>query len=347
MTVRPAGDEDPSHSFVLPDLATVLDVRAAGGRLILSDSIAAGTKVVIASPLGLPIAVDGIPYRGNIVVQLDPDGELSVVNFVDLEQYLYAVVGSEMPASWPAAALEAQAIVARTYAIGRLGIRDDVGYDLVAGDQDQAYAGIDAESPSTLLAVDATRGDILVYDGQIVHTYYSADDGGFTASGEELSDPQPYLQARRDPYAIGSPDSAWSAAVPATEFAQAIDAIDSNVGTLTRISAGSADASGRLETVSVLGTAGSTTLSGFDFRRLAGRRAVRSTRIFGLWLDGDEIRVSGAGFGHGVGMSQWGARTMAASGLGFVDILKFYYAGTALTTIADAPSNAPSSVTGP
>jgi stage II sporulation protein D len=347
LTVRPTSDVDPSHSFVLPDVATVLDVRAKNGRLVIADSIQVGTKVRIESPLGLPIEVDGAPYRGSIVVQLDPDGALTVVDFVDLEQYLYGVVGSEMPASWPTAALEAQAIVARTYAVGRLGIRDDVGYDLVAGDQDQAYGGVNSESPTTIFATDSTRGQILVYDGQIVHTYYSADDGGFTANGSALSDPQPYLKAKPDPYALGSPDSAWSAMIPAADLAQSLDAYYTNVGDLTGIAPGPADESGRIESISVFGTLGSATLSGFDFRRLAGRRAVRSTRISALALDGTRIHVSGSGFGHGVGMSQWGARGMAAAGIGCLDILRFYYSGTELTTIADGPLYSSPSVAGP
>lgn len=347
LTVRPTSDVDPARSVVLPDVATVLDVRAQNGRLVIANSIQVGTKVLIASPFGLPIDVNGAPYRGSIVVQLDPDGALTVVDFVDLEQYLYGVVGSEMPASWPTAALQAQAIVARTYAVGRLGIRDDVGYDLVAGDQDQAYGGVDSESPSTILAADSTRGEILVYDGQIVHTYYSADDGGFTADGSALSDPQPYLKAKPDPYALGSPDNEWSATIAAADLAQSVDAYYTNVGDVTGIESGPSDESGRLESISIFGTLGSATLSGFDFRRLAGRRAVRSTRITALALEGSRIRVSGSGFGHGVGLSQWGARSMAASGMDCLDILRFYYGGTALTTIADAPAYAAPPVVGP
>jgi stage II sporulation protein D (peptidoglycan lytic transglycosylase) len=269
------------------------------------------------------------------------------VNIVDLEQYLYGVVGSEMPSSWPAAALKAQAVVARTYAIGRLGIRDDLGYDLIAGEADQAYQGIDGESAAVIAAVDATRGAILVFDGQIVHAYYSADDGGFTADGAALSDPQPYLVPLRDPYATGSPDRSWSARVDAAEFAQSVNALIAPVGSLTDVSMGSTDISGRLRSVLVSGSRGTTSLSGFDFRRLAGRHLVRSTRISSVSLNGRVIRVMGTGFGHGVGMSQWGARTMAANRFDFAGILRFYFRGTALTTIADTPQNAPLTSDGP
>jgi len=347
LLVRPLDQTVPALPFVAPDLATVLDLRASAGHLTIAGSIPAGQKIAIVSPLGSPIAVDGMPYRGSFIVQVDPDGEITVVNVIDLEQYLYGVVGSEMPASWPAAALKAQAVVARTYAIGRLGIRDDVGYDLVAGEADQAYRGIDGESPAVVAAVDSTRGTILVYDGQIVHAYYSADDGGFTADGGALSDPQPYLVPIRDPYAAGSPDRYWSASVSASDFAQSVNAYVAPVGSLTGVSMGSTDSSGRLESVRVTGSAGTTALSGFDFRRLAGRHLVRSTRISSVALDGRVIRVLGTGFGHGVGMSQWGARTMAANRFDYPGILRFYFRGTALTTIADAPSNAPLTSSGP
>jgi stage II sporulation protein D len=333
--------------LLAPDLSTVLDIRAAAGRLTIAGSIPAGQRIGIESPLGLPIAVDGTPYRGSLIVQVDPDGEMTVVNVVDLEQYLYGVVGSEMPAAWPVAALRAQAVVARTYAVGRLGIRDDVGYDLVAGESDQAYRGIDGESQAVASAVDATRGVILVYEGQIVHAYYSADDGGFTADGADLSDPQPYLVPVRDPYASGSPDRSWSAQVDAADFAQSVNALIAPVGSLIAVTIGSFDDSGRLRSVHVTGSAGTTALSGFDFRRLAGRHLVRSTRISSVSLDGRVIRVSGTGFGHGVGMSQWGARTMAAQSFDYAGILRFYYKGSALTTIADAPASVPLPGSGP
>jgi stage II sporulation protein D len=347
LIARPLDATAAGSPFVAPDLSTVLDLRVEAGRLTIAGSIPAGQKLSITSPLGLPIAIDGKPYRGSVIVQVDPDGDITVVNVIGLEQYLYGVVGSEMPSAWPAAALEAQAVVARTYAIGRLGIRDDVGYDLVAGEADQAYGGIDGESQAVVAAVDATRGVILVYDGQIVHAYYSADDGGFTADGAALSDPQPYLEPVRDPYATGSPDEAWSASVDASDFSQALNALVAPVGSLTAIAMGGADMSGRLRSVLVTGSAGSATLSGFDFRRLAGRHIIRSTRITSLALAGGVIKVYGTGFGHGVGMSQWGARTMAVDRYDYAGILRFYYKGTALTTIADAPNNEPLTSAGP
>lgn len=333
--------------LLAPDLSTLLDIQVSAGRMVIGGSIAAGQRIGVESPLGLPIAVDGTPYRGSFIVQVDPDGEMTVVNVIDLEQYLYGVVGSELPATWPRAALQAQAVVARTYAVGRLGIRDDVGYDLVAGEEDQAYRGIDGESPAVVAAVDATRDVILVYEGQIVHAYYSADDGGYTADGADLSDPQPYLVPVRDPYASGSPDRSWSAQVDASDFAQSVNALIAPVGMLTAVTIGSIDESGRLRSVHVTGSSGATAVSGFDFRRLAGRHLVRSTKITSVSLDGGVIKVVGTGFGHGVGMSQWGARTMAAQSFDYAGILRFYYKGSALTTIADAPANVPLTPSGP
>ena len=347
LIVRPLDATVAGSPFVAPDLSTVLDLRADAGHLLIAGSIPAGQKLSIVSPLGLPIAIDGKPYRGSVIVQVDPDGEITVVNVIGLEQYLYGVVGSEMPAAWPAAALQAQAVVARTYAIGRLGIRDDVGYDLVAGEEDQAYTGVDGESQTVIAAVDATRGVILVYDGQIVHAYYSADDGGFTADGAALSDPQPYLEPVRDPFAVGSPDGSWSASVDASDFAHSVDALIAPVGSLTGVAMGGSDLSGRLLSVLLTGSSGTATLSGFDFRRLAGRHLIRSTRISSLALNSGVIKVYGTGFGHGVGMSQWGARTMAADRYDCAGILRFYYKGSALTTIADARSNAPLTSAGP
>lgn len=336
LIVRPPGATSGSP-YVEPQVTTVLDVRPDAAGLLLAGAIQAGSAIVV-SPADdrYPVSIDGTAYRGAAIVQTDSDGTLDVINVVDLERYLDGVVGSEMDPTWPAAALEAQAIVARTYAVAHLGTREWLGYDLRAGEQDQAYKGLAAESPSVVGAVSATRGKILIDGGDVVHAYYSSCDGGYTSDGDALDDPQPYLEAARDPYCSGSPDESWSASVGAGAFADAVRSRYGDVGNLTSVTPGARDASGRLREVTVNGTKGSIVIPATVFRALAGNHAVRSTLIDAISVKSGWVHVTGHGFGHGVGMSQWGARGMAESGKSADDILRFYYHGAQFAQIADA-----------
>ena len=334
LTVRPPNAMTGSP-YVAPDVTTVLDIRPATRGLLLAGAIQAGDTVVVTPAADFPVSVDGHRYRGTVIVAAGPDGTLDVTNVVDLEQYLYSVVGSEMEASWPSAALQAQAIVARTYAVAHLGTRDWLGYDLLAGEQDQAYQGMQAEASRVASAVDATRGTILVYGSDLVHAYYSSCDGGYTSRGDALSDPQPYLISMPDPYCRLSPDESWTADVPLDDFAQAFTDRYGDVGQIVAVHAGEADSSGRLETVTILGTLDSRAIPATAFRALAGTHLVRSTRITSIDVVGLAIRVSGSGFGHGVGMSQWGAKGLAEAGRSAQDILKFYYRGAQFAQIAE------------
>lgn len=328
-------NEDPAASAPLfaPEITTTLDVRPQAAGLLLAGTVATGPAVLVTPLLDAPVQVDGRAYRGAVWLALDQDGTLDVINELDLEQYLYGVVGAEMDQTWPQNALAAQAIASRSYAVARAALHQYPGFDILAGEQDQAYGGVGAESQASVDAVESTRGVVLVYRYRVIKAYYSSCDGGYTADGANLSDPEPYLQAEPDPYASESPHLAWVASVPLASFAQAFRDQVADIGDITAISPGPADPSGRLTSVTVVGTAGTQTIAAQMFRQLAGRHAVKSTRIASLALDGDTIAVRGSGFGHGVGMSQWGAKGMADHGLGIYAILSFYYRGTILSKI--------------
>jgi stage II sporulation protein D len=337
LIVRPY--QTGSAPLLTPDITTVIDVRPQADGLLLAGTIQTQSKLLIAPLSDLPVTVDGQSYRGSVVIERSEEGALSVINVVDVEQYLYSVVGSEVASSTPSSALQAQAVVARTYAVAHLGAHEDLGFDLHAGDQDQAYNGMSAESESVVNAVDATRGVVMLYRNHLAQAYYSACDGGFTSDGHGLADPQPYLQAVRDPYCPMSPYLQWSAAIPASTFVEALNergivSPPLSVGDLRDVRPGSADESGRLQTVVLVTRRGTVDIEGTTFRSAAGNRLVKSTRIGSLSLAGGVIHAYGAGYGHGVGMCQLGARGMAEAGLGVYAILDFYYPGALLTQLA-------------
>jgi stage II sporulation protein D len=325
--------------LLTPDITTVIDVHSNADGLVLAGSIQTQAEVLISPLTDVPITLDGQEYRGSILLIRDNDNSLRVIDVVELEQYLYSVVGSEVAASTPASALQAQAVVARTYAVAHLGAHEDLGFDLRAGDADQAYNGVAAESAPVVDAVDATRGVVMVYGNQLADAYYSACDGGYTSDGHALNDPQPYLQAVRDPYCPFSPYMSWSADVPAPALIEALQSSGDLPPTLSSqsiddVRAGQADTSGRLLSVQFVAGHRAYDVPATRFRFAAGTRLVKSTRIRGLSYSSGVVHVSGAGFGHGVGMCQLGAAGMAQTGLGVYAILNFYYPGALLTQLA-------------
>jgi stage II sporulation protein D len=156
-----------------------------------------------------PLTFDGREYHGTLALR-GRSGGVSVVNGLPLDTYLRGVVPAESPSHWPTAALEAQAVAARSYAISEL--RPDSWYDLVPTTADQVYAGVRAENPRTDHAVYATLGQVLTYGGAVARTYYSSSSGGRTESVQDAwpgSAPIPYLRSVPDPYDTYSPHHDW------------------------------------------------------------------------------------------------------------------------------------------
>ncbi len=156
-----------------------------------------------------PLAFDGRPYHGTLAVRSN-GRSVAVVNGLPLDSYLRGVVPEESPSHWPTAALEAQAVAARSYAVSEL--RPDSWYDLVPTTSDQVYGGVAAERPRSDHAVFATLGHVLTWNGQVARTYYSSSSGGRTEAVQDAwpgAAPIPYLRSVPDPYDIYSPHHDW------------------------------------------------------------------------------------------------------------------------------------------
>ena len=197
-------------------------------------------------------------YRGRAVLVRDGRGIL-VVNRIGLEPYLLGVVPSEMPASWPAQALAAQAVVARSYAVR--GRRPGSAYDLFADTRSQMYRGRAGESPRASAAVRATAGEVLTYRGAVAETFYFSTSGGRTAANEEVwgGAPRPYLRSVKDPHDDLSPYHRWSVTLTDAEAARRLRSV--TPGALRRLRVATRTASGRAATVAVTGSQGTALVS--------------------------------------------------------------------------------------
>ena len=270
------------------------------------------------------------PYRGILEIRRTPSGRLTVINELDLEEYLYGVLKMEVDPRWPAEALKAQAVAARTLAIYNLGRYQSEGYDVRATTDTQVYGGVSAEDPLTTAAVELTRGEILVYQGRPILAVYHSDSGGVTESSEYVwGGRYPYLKGVPDPF---TPAASWSVKMDLTAFEARLRRAGKSVSGVLGITAGDLTPSGRVGSVRLVGASGTITLRATELRSLLGADVMKSTLFTVRLLPDDQAAVEfvGRGSGHGVGMSQWGARGLALQGRSYAEILRYYYSGVTI-----------------
>ncbi len=314
---------------------------AEGGRVSLKGPEGKGATVagylrIFALGTGTPLVFAGRSwYRGILELRPGRGGGVTAVNIVDMENYLYGVVPSEMSASWPASALQSQAVAARSYAVASLNKHLSRGYDVCDTDECQVYTGAGSESALSNKAVDATRGVVLAKNGKVLAAYFHSSSGGYTENSEDVwIQKLGHIRAVPD-YDQNSPHYTWYKNVPATTLETRLASRGVRVGALRAINPVSRSYSGRVREVQVVGAAGSRKISGETLRLAAG---LNST-LFNLAPRGGaegspaEFAFAGRGWGHGLGLSQWGARRLAEAGYGYQQILSHYYPGSTLRRI--------------
>jgi stage II sporulation protein D len=265
-------------------------------------------------------------YRGRTLIVPTEKG-LTAVNWVDLEEYLYSVIGGEMDTRWPLEALKAQAIAARTYALyEREKQRHNPIYDLGASpDRWQIYKGVISESPATYAAVDSTAGQVLTYRNKIILSVFHACSGGHTENVEDVwGNTLPYLRAVPD-FDQNIQECNWVRSFSPAE----ISAKFPEVGNVVKLIPESLSPYGSVKSLKIVGDKGEKILKGEEVRTAL---KLKSTR-FTISNSNGAFIFKGLGFGHGLGMSQWGAYNLARQGANHLQILGYYYKGVALSPI--------------
>ncbi|MGL4345900.1 MAG: SpoIID/LytB domain-containing protein [Cellulosilyticaceae bacterium] len=341
-------------------------------------------------------------YRGAIEIVKGQYKGLTPVSLVGMEEYLYSVVGGEMVASWHEEALKAQAVTARGIATFQYKRHLAKGYNVTDSTVTQVYKGISAEHPRTIAAVEATRGEIATYNGNVAETLYYSTSGGYTEDPVYVwGNTVPYLKAVPDTYEVEPEMKPWSRKITLAEVEQCVKAKGGNVGTVTGVELVSRTPSGRVNEMNILGTMGTYTVKNEDVRTFfsSSKEGSLRSRMFQFIPYGQEntgggssqqnvsvitssgmatadlalmkvtdgvvtttlpslvfasgatnntilekdakgqsvqtdksavysdFTVYGKGFGHGVGMSQSGAKGMANAGFTYDEIIKYYYPG--------------------
>lgn len=329
-------------------------IRPDGVPTVWSD----GPIVARADDPDGAIVYGGRHYRGDIIVYAGGDRGFVVVDRLEIDDYIAGVVAEEIGRRPPSdsAAVQAQAIAARSYAAIHLG--DGARYDVTSGTNDQVYGGADAEDPVASAAVASTRGLVLMYAGRIVNAPYHSTCGGATAEADEVwrTEGEPYLRSVSD--RIPGTDRYYCDISPRFRWTRTIDRATLNAALaryLKSYAAGPAGRPGAARSVAVEGHTvsgrvarlrigtdrGTYVLRGNDIRyvlRAPGGEILNSTYFSVEAVTGsdgsiDRLTLRGRGNGHGVGMCQWGAIGRARAGQDFRTILAAYYPGTTVGTI--------------
>ena len=291
-------------------------------------------KLVVKSSDGRGIWVGQKRYSG-ILNLLVLDSEILVINILGIEKYLSSVVGSEMPAKWPLEALKAQAIASRTYALKQKG---NPIYDIDSTQKNQVYNGLESRTYKTARAVRSTRSLVLTYKNKLINALFHSSSGGMTENSQDVwKNEYPYLSSVRD-FDRNNPKLQWKKKFSSGELQKLFP----EIGGIKKIEILNITNTGRVKNVKIFGKYGSDQISGVDIRK---RMNLKSTFMRFKFIedkkyisDNDNsnipiektLIVFGQGSGHGVGMSQWGARYMASKGQKAERILKHFYKGVGI-----------------
>jgi stage II sporulation protein D len=323
ITVTVTADEPSALTLAVGDKT----VRAASPLTIAPLSVS--TILTVTTP------TDEHRYRGTLTLSSEK-GVIVLLNTVRLEEYLLSVVPAEL-STRETAALKAQAIVCRTFALANRGRH--TGWDLCDLTHCQHYAGVDTETAAGTRAVRETASLVVTYGGKPAGVFYHSSSGGMTTSPAYVwgGPAVPYLVPTRDALngrdlQAASPDYTWTFTVEKRRLLAALtDALGRPV---TGIGVAGRDPSGRAVKIRLTGAG--TGLTGEKFRIVVCSRfgwgSLKST-LFELHETGGTYRFDGKGLGHGVGMSQWGAVELARMGRDYRQIIEFYFPGTGIEAI--------------
>ena len=368
--------------FALEDYTSLVVIESGGWNVLAYDCMD-GEHVI--KPIGengdtSTFSYNGHNYRGGIMVKRFSGSDLTVINHLGMDEYLYGVLPWEMSKNWPLEALKAQAVAARNFAISNYAKYSHLGFNLCNTHNSQAYVGYDYEGPSCNRAVDETEGQLLMWKGNIVSAFYHANSGGFTENSENVWTAEvPYLRGVRDDFSIGGKNYSWRLEYTEDSLSSMLKKAGYDVGKSIDVSIASKSSNNHVLELLIESEKPAVALLKNNMRTVFGYDRLKST-LFDVKKDNDiycmngsiltervnakgiavlngsgEISqtgfenchvlgsagekenpepetfiIEGKGWGHGLGMSQEGAKAMAENGYGYREILSFYYKDTTI-----------------
>lgn len=350
---------DEGRKITIYSVGTPIRIAPSGGNIIVNGSSVGPVAHLKSMNEVSSFTYDGKNYRGGLTA-VAVGGAMRIVNDVPLEEYLYGVVPHEAIPSWPAPALEAQAVAARTYALYTMDANKNKDYDVKPTTDNQVYNGKSGEYVSTTAAVDATKGMVMFYNGKPINALFHSDGGGYTEDSANVwGTPIAYLRGVKD-YSKSASTSTWVESLSKNDLQYKLSAAGKSVGILRSINLSplalppmnvvDRGISGRIKSATFVGSNGSVTVSGEDLQAILGLKSTlfdfyinhkptemdgntTKAKAYHTFTNGNDIiYIKGHGWGHGLGMSQWGAAEMAKNapandGNYYKQILSHYYSG--------------------
>lgn len=304
-----------------------LEVVAEGGKLLLQEYAYLRPRAdAVVLPARGGFIWQGVRYPGEAGLHIHK-GQVLLVNRLPLESYLWGVVPAEMPASFAPEALKAQAVASRSYALALLRGRKFRPWDLLASKLSQVYKGVRNPAERVKQAVTATEGEVLIHEGRPVLSYFHSHSGGMLEDDAAVwNGDLPFYAAREDPASNSQRSMDWSLEISCSELARKLAREGVRVSSISGAETLTRTASGRIGTVRLTTPDGPVDIKGTLLRRAVGTVRMKSTLAdIAPAGSGCSLRITGRGFGHGVGMSQWGAQGLALEGQGYKAILAHYY----------------------
>ncbi len=310
---------------------TPIVVSIEGGKIKIGDKIIDDDSIELRPKFNalireMFVSIDGMKYPGTVKLVLR-NNQLTIVNLTTTDEYLRGVIPNEMPTSWSGEALKTQTIAARTFALKNRKRHAADGYDLCSTTHCQVYKDLSSAVESSDAAIEATFGEVLVYNGVLINATFHSDSGGRTENASDVwGGSVPY------PVSVDEFDTKtypWKKTIAVEEF---VKQLGKDIGELKaiklsplEIGRGAEDrsSSGRVKRITLVGSKQTIEIKGEELR---GKFRLMST-LFDMSIKDGEVLISGYGFGPGVGMSQYGTLDFSEHGRTYDAILKHYYTG--------------------
>ena len=271
------------------------------------------------------IVIDSRKFRGDMQFIKKDNANLSVINYIDLEDYIKGVLYHEASHYWPKEALKAQAIVCRTFALYQMQENASRDYDVTSDIYSQVYGGRTSERYRTNKAVEQTKGWVLTYQDKIFPAYYHATCAGHTEDASLIWNINvASLKGVPCDFCRDSPHFKWHTVLSQDEVKDKLINAGYKIDKIKDMVILGRDASGRITNLRITSDKNNIDISAKDFRNIIGPNIIRSTN-FNINVVNHDVVFEGLGWGHGVGLCQWGAYFMAKQGYTTEQILKYYY----------------------
>jgi len=275
--------------------------------------------------------INNYQYKGDLKLIFKED--LFIINYIDVEEYIKGVLPNEINASWHEEVLKAQAVAARSFAYYFIINNKEELYDLTDTTYSQVYKGTINEDSSLNKAINDTKDLVLVFRNELVQSFFHSACGGHTESAEKVWGKKlRYLSGVPCNNCSDAPYYKWRATFTQEEILNKLRAHGYEIDMIRAIRAAKRSSSGRWIKVKIIGRKKSVFLSGNQFRIILGDKKLRSTK-FVIQRHGRKYIIKGKGWGHGVGMCQWGAKKKAEKGYKYYQILSYYYRGARVRSI--------------